>query len=86
MTALERNIGIIREEAKKLPDKRGNKHITYSMEDIFLSAFGIFYFQSGSWLNFQRNMNNQAGRDNAKSLFGVDKIPSDTILEMYWMI
>lgn len=77
MTALEEIIGIIREEAKKLPDKRGNKHITYSMEDILLSAFGVFYFQSGSWLNFQRNMQNQAGRDNAKSLFGVNKIPSD---------
>jgi len=42
-----------------------------------LSAFGVFYFQSGSWLNFQRNMQNQAGRDNAKSLFEVNKIPSD---------
>jgi len=77
MTTLERIIRIIREEAKKLPDKRGKKHITYTMEDILLSAFGVFYFQSGSWLNFQRNMQTQTGRDNAKSLFGVDKIPSD---------
>lgn len=77
MTTLEKIIQIIREEAKKLPDKRGNKHITYSMEDILLSAFGVFYFQSGSWLNFQRNMQNQAGKNNAKSLFGVEQIPSD---------
>jgi len=38
MTTLERIIRIIREEAKKLPDKRGEKHVTYSMEDILLSA------------------------------------------------
>jgi hypothetical protein len=60
-----------------LPDSRGIKHLTYSIEDILLSAFGVFYFQSGSWLNFQRNMQNQAGRDNAKSLFDVEKIASD---------
>jgi hypothetical protein len=77
MSTLEQIIKIIRQEAKKLPDSRGSKHLTYSMEDILLSAFGVFYFQSGSWLNFQRNMQNQAGRNNAKSLFNVDNIPSD---------
>ena len=77
MSTLKQIIKIIRREAKKLPDSRGEKHLIYSIEDILLSAFGVFYFQSGSWLNFQRNMQNQAGRDNAKSLFDVNKIPSD---------
>jgi hypothetical protein len=77
MSTLKQIIKIIRREAKKLPDSRGIKHLTYSIEDILLSAFGVFYFQSGSWLNFQRNMQNQAGRDNAKSLFDVEKIASD---------
>jgi hypothetical protein len=77
MTTLEQIIQIIREEAQKLPDKRGSKGTTYSMEDILLSAFAVFYFQSGSWLNFQRNMQNQAGKNNASSLFGVEQIPSD---------
>ena len=77
MSSLKQLIKIIREEAKKLPDSRGGKHLIYSIEDILLSAFGVFYFQSGSWLNFQKSMQNQAGRNNAKSLFKVDKIPSD---------
>ena len=77
MSTLKEIIKIIRAEAKKLPDSRGKKHIIYSLEDILLSAFAVFYFQSGSWLNFQRNMQNQSGRDNAKSLFDIDKIASD---------
>jgi hypothetical protein len=77
MSTLKQIIKIIRREAKKLPDSRGKKHLTYSIEDILLSAFGVFYFQSGSWLNFQKNMQKQAGRDNAKSLFDVEKIASD---------
>lgn len=77
MTTLKQIIRIIREEAKNLPDSRGNKHLTYKIENILLSAFALFYFQSGSWLSFQKNMQNQAGKNNAKSLFDIDKIPSD---------
>lgn len=77
MSILKSILNTIRGEAKKLPDSRGKNHIIYSIEDILMSAFGVFYFQSGSWLNFQRNMQNQAGRDNAESLFDVKKIASD---------
>ena len=67
----------MKKKFKKLPDKRSNKHRSYSIEDIVMSAFSVFYFQSGSWLNFQRNMHNKTGRSNAKSLFGIEKIPTD---------
>jgi len=77
MSILDQIIKLTREEFKKLPDKRGKKHQTYSIEDIVMSAFSVFYFQSGSWLNFQRNMCNQSGRSNAKSLFGIENIPTD---------
>jgi len=77
MNILDQIIKLIRNEFTKLPDKRGKKHQTYSIEDIAMSAFSVFYFQSGSWLNFQRNMCNKSGRSNAKSLFGIDNIPTD---------
>jgi hypothetical protein len=77
MKQLSENIKIIREEFKKLPDKRAKEGRIYSIEDIALSAFSLFYFQSGTWLNFQRNMARKTGKSNAKSLFGIENIPTD---------
>ena len=77
MTILQEIIKIIRAEFKKLPDKREGVARKYSIEDIAMSAFAVFFFQNGSWLNFQRNMTNTTGRSNAKSLFGIESIPSD---------
>ena len=33
--------------------------------------------QSPSWLTFQRNMQEQKGKNNAKTLFDIDKVPTD---------
>ncbi len=77
MGILNKIVKLMRKSFDKLPDKRSNKHQTYSMADIALSAFSVFYFQSGSWLNFQRNMLSSSGKSNAKSLFDIKNIPSD---------
>jgi len=77
MTLLNQTIKLIRKEFKKLPDERDKKHLKYTIEDIATSAFSVFYFQSKSWLDFQRNMLSRAGKSNAKSLFDIDNIPSD---------
>jgi len=77
MTVLKQIITILREEFKKLPDKRGTKHLIYTIEDIAAAAFSVFYFQSKSWLDFQRNMLGKTGKSNAKSLFDIDHIASD---------
>ncbi|MEA1916065.1 MAG: ISNCY family transposase, partial [Campylobacterota bacterium] len=74
MTILQEIIKIIKNEFKKLPDSRGVDGIKYTMDDIAMSAYAVFYFQNGSWLNFQRNMTNTTGRSNAKSLFGIEAI------------
>lgn len=63
--------------AKTLPDKRTGKHQHYSMNDILMTAFSVFYFQSPSWLTFQRVMETNSKTSNAHTLFGVHKIPSD---------
>ena len=63
--------------AKTLPDKRTGKHQHYSTNDILMTAFSVFYFQSPSWLTFQRVMETNSKTSNAHTLFGVHKIPCD---------
>lgn len=59
------------------PDKRTGKNVHYSMCDMALSAFSLFFTQNPSFLQFQRDMEKNKGKSNAQSLFQIDKIPSD---------
>jgi len=63
--------------AAGLPDRRTGENCLYSMADIALSAFGVFFTQCPSFLSFQQNMEKAHGRNNARSLFGVERIPCD---------
>lgn len=47
------------------------------MVDAALSAFSVFFMQSPSFLEYQRTMQKERGKNNAQSLFGVYQIPSD---------
>lgn len=67
----------LRSAIYNFPDKRNGKNKQYSIEDIALSAFSIFFTQSPSFLAFQRSMQNNKGVNNAKSLFDIQKIPTD---------
>ena len=70
-------IQLIAKEFRELPDSRVQKNLKYSIGEISLSAFAIYYFQNPSWLDFTRKMNTKSGKNNAKSLFGIKNIPSD---------
>jgi len=62
----------------KLPDfRKGANQTIYTMEDAALSAFSVFFMQSPSFLAWERDKQEQTGRDNIQSLFLVEKIPSD---------
>lgn len=62
----------------RLPDSRKpNNNTKYSIADGGLSAFAVFFMQSGSFLAHQRLLEKKKGRSNARSLFQVDEIPSD---------
>jgi hypothetical protein len=62
----------------KLPDiRKPNNNMRYGIADGALSAFSVFFMQSGSFLAHQRLLEKKKGRSNARSLFQVDKIPSD---------
>lgn len=60
-----------------LTDPRTGDNTQFEMADIALSAFAVFFTQCPSFLSFQQNMEQAQGRNNARSLFQVGRIPSD---------
>ena len=49
----------------------------YSLSDLGLAAFSVFYMQSPSFLAWQREMESRKGQSNVQSLLGTERIPSD---------
>ena len=47
------------------------------MSDIGMSAFSLFFMQSDSFLSFQRRLEQGHGDSNCRTLFGIEKIPTD---------
>jgi len=62
------------------PDPRKGRGGNIAMADFGLSAFSMFFMQSGSFLSFQRTLEKGQGRSNCQSLFGIEKIPSDNYI------
>ncbi|WP_407942052.1 hypothetical protein [Methylicorpusculum oleiharenae] len=69
----------IRQVFEPVPDGRSGSGVyqKYTMVDAALSAFSVFFMQSPSFLEYQRTMQKERGKNNAQSLFGVYQIPSD---------
>lgn len=60
------------------PDPRKpNNNMRYRISDAIMSAFSVFFLQSSSFLAHQRILQENKGRNNATSLFEVERIPSD---------
>ena len=77
MEILDRLIGSLRRCCQSLPDIRHGGDARYTMADIGLSAFSLFFMQSPSFLAHQRRLEEGQGRSNCQTLFGLDRIPSD---------
>lgn len=73
-------IGRLRSVFAQLPDPRTGDNLLFVMADIALSAFAVFFTQCPSFLSFQQNMQQSQGRNNARSLFQVGRIPTDNHL------
>lgn len=71
IATLSHNISNIKDSRKQ------RTNLVYSLKDIILSAFSIFYFQNKSWLSFQRDIDTAKGISNAQTIFGISVIPSD---------
>ena len=67
----------LKESLAKMPEHRSGKNWIYELKDAGLAAFSVFFMQSPSFLAYQRDMQRRKGHNNAASLFGVERIPSD---------
>ena len=77
MKILDRLIGSLRGCCISLPDLRHGGDARYTMADMGLSAFSLFFLQSPSFLGHQRRLEAGQGRSICQTLFGLDRIPSD---------
>jgi hypothetical protein len=70
--------GILHRRIAQLPDHRTKGPNTrYAIQDAALGAFGIFFTQSASFLEYQRQLQQTKGHNNAHTLLGVEQIPCD---------
>ena len=77
MRTLENSLGSLRDCLERFPDKRRGLNTTYSMGDIGMAAFSVFFMQSPSFLAHQRRFEEGYDSSNLQTLFGLSKIPSD---------
>jgi len=76
--ALSKIMEHLRESWQSLPDMRKpNNNTKYTIADAGLAAFSTFFMQMPSFLAYQRAMEQSKGRSNSRSLFQVEKLPSD---------
>jgi len=70
-------LGSLRDRCATLPDKRRGANARYTMADIGLAAFSVFFMQSPSFLSHQRQLAQGHGRSNCETLFAMTAIPCD---------
>ena len=71
-------LDFLQEAIEKIKDPRSKSNATkLKISDAVLSGFSMFFMQSQSFLEYQRQLQSRSGKDNVQSIFGVDKIPSD---------
>ena len=75
--AFDELIHSIGQSFERLPDHRTGENTRYKIKDAAVSAFGIFFTQSRSFLSYQRMIEKSKGKSNVQSLFGAEHIASD---------
>jgi hypothetical protein len=77
MVILRALIDCLRTTCAGFPDKRRGGDVSYSMADIGMSAFALFFMQSESFLAYQRTLDTGRQTSNCQTLFGMAAIPTD---------
>ena len=77
MSDWDRLVAQTRQVLGGLPDRRTGDNTKFSMADIGLGAFSVFFTQSPSFLAHQKTVEQTKGRSNAQSLFHIEQIPCD---------
>src|SRR5215213_9892407 len=78
MGLLDTLLDSVRRCCEALPDRRTGAHRCYTMADISLAAFSVFFTQSPSFLAHQRHLETGQGRSNCQTLFALENIPTDS--------
>ena len=78
MEVLDTLLGALTRCCAALPDKRTGENGQYSMAEIGLSAFCVFFTQSPSFLAHQRQLASGHTQSNCQTLFGISRIPTDS--------
>jgi len=73
----DEHLAHLRQVLGEFPDRRTGDNTKYSMQDIGLGAFSIFFTQCPSFLAHQKTMQQAKGQSNAQSLFHLKAIPCD---------
>lgn len=76
-SALRKSIG---EVFRQIDDHRQAGKVEFDLTDCLMSALAMMFFQDPSLLSFQRRMQDSMQCNNLKTMFGVNDIPSDTVL------
>ena len=71
-------LGYLEKAIKSFPDRRRGNNCHYTIRDAALSAFSVFHIQFPSFLSHQKMMQESKGNNDARTLFGVHEIPTDT--------
>ena len=82
MEIIESLLDGLRRVCEGFPDSRRSTDVDYSMADIGLSAFSLFFMQSESFLAHQRNLERGHNTSNCHTLFGMKKIPTDNYIRL----
>jgi hypothetical protein len=77
MEVLDSLLSVVRRCCEGFPDKRTGTNSQYTMADIGLAALSVFFTQSPSFLDHQRQLETVHGRSNCQTLFGISRIPTD---------
>ena len=71
-------LGCLHRGIAQMSDPRKSSNATkYTVKDAVLGAFSVFFMQCESFLEHQRLLHTRKGRDNAQTLFGLKRIPTD---------
>jgi hypothetical protein len=62
---------------EEFPDIRTGNNAQFYMRDAAFGAYSAFHMQSPSFLSHQNYMQEKHGKNNAKTIFQIDKIPGD---------
>jgi len=84
VSTLEHLISDLREVCAGLPDRRQDPQngCAYTMADIGLSAFALFFMGSPSFLAHQQILAEEHSRSNCQMLFGISAIPTDNYIRL----